>query len=198
MKTEYPNIPLLGELNFEVSIYDKKYAYRFYTDGKSELIRKGVLWDRNTLGDRLILAMAQEIYELRQKLEPRAAMTAHQFVDIFLTKIRIPTTDGASPAPLPIGKVRELLVTAIAEDRAAGAVINIDRIVNQVCGWDLCSGDQVSGDSVRNMVRLALQYAQASGARFPAQVPTEDDYVEAVSVACEAFTSALKDKGFMP
>lgn len=54
-------------LDFEVTVYDDKFTVRFYRDGTLEALRYGKPW-RDLTGDGLVLALAEEVHELRAAL----------------------------------------------------------------------------------------------------------------------------------
>lgn len=53
------------EIDFTISVADKKYTFIYYKDGSSEALRYGEKW-RDTTGDNLIHALAATAYDLAQ------------------------------------------------------------------------------------------------------------------------------------
>ena len=51
----------------DIEVYDGKYRYIQYNNGSSECFRHGERW-RDTTGDGFILALAQEVCNLRHRL----------------------------------------------------------------------------------------------------------------------------------
>ena len=55
-------------MSIRVNVDDAKYTVIQDRDGKLTVLRNGVAW-RDETGDKLILAMAHEIQELRDRVE---------------------------------------------------------------------------------------------------------------------------------
>lgn len=51
-----------------VTVYDRKYTVVQSSDGRTRALRYGEEW-RDCVGDGLILALAQEVAELRERLK---------------------------------------------------------------------------------------------------------------------------------
>lgn len=201
------------ELAFQVSVAEGKYTYRSFKDGSSDMLRYGVLWSaRDVTGDKAMFCFAYELHALQQNKPTQAAppqiaspspasepLTAHQFMQEFMKGVSLPRQDAKTYALVPVERVRELITLAVQADRTAGVAMNFEAIAAQVIpGSD--TGVDVGADSV--LVRRAtlvhtLRYAQACGARFKPGNPTEDDYTECVTEACEAFMASMKNRGFM-
>jgi hypothetical protein len=57
-----------NEIEHEVIIEDGKYTLRFYKDGRFHCLRYGLEW-RDLAGDKMVLALVNEISTLREKLK---------------------------------------------------------------------------------------------------------------------------------
>lgn len=195
--TKYPDVPLLGELNFEVVTGDGKYAYRFYTDGKSQLIRKGVLWDaRDPIGDNLIFSLAYDLFEMRSKAAPAEPKPARALAREVLDAAKTPREDnGTTLLPIPADRVLELIARGISVDRDRG-LVDFEAIAAHMVRHVVDSNTMFSVTDLKNIIVAALKYAQASGARFVPRTIPEHEYAEGVQAAVEAFTTTMKAKGF--
>jgi hypothetical protein len=54
---------------YDVTVYDGKYRYVMHQDGKTEVFRHGEPWNRDVTGDGFVLALVQEVDELRKKVK---------------------------------------------------------------------------------------------------------------------------------
>jgi hypothetical protein len=59
---------LNNEIEHEVIIEDGKYTFRFYKDGRFHCLRYNQEW-RDLVGDKMVLALINEISTLREKLK---------------------------------------------------------------------------------------------------------------------------------
>jgi hypothetical protein len=55
------------EIDWEVTICDGKYTVQHWKNGGGEALRYGEKW-RDLVGDNLVIGLALEVYELREKL----------------------------------------------------------------------------------------------------------------------------------
>ena len=115
---------------------------------------------------------------------------------------RVATDQGESPvrlvlAPVPVARVIELIALAITQDRADTNIdlAVFDEIAAKVTEHYHDKAHPMAA-AMRTAAKTALTFAQSMGARFTVAQPSEADYTEATTAACETFMSTLKDKGY--
>lgn len=64
---------------FEIEVYDNKYKVIFYKDGNLKALRYNKEW-RDLTGDGMMLALCQEIVDLREMLE--LEIKQHQYIEL--------------------------------------------------------------------------------------------------------------------
>lgn len=62
----------------DVTVGDGKYCYVFPADGFAYVLRHGEKWDRDVVGDGFVLALAQEIVDLREELAKERKARRHR------------------------------------------------------------------------------------------------------------------------
>lgn len=117
--------------------------------------------------------------------------------DHIIAEQRLPKgEDGKTPLPLGVERIRELIGLAITRDRERGP-LDYAAIAKHVLERNK-SGEVWTIIGLQNLVVVALNYAQSLGARLEKkQSISEEDYAEASRAGHEAFTSTLKDMGYL-
>lgn len=121
----------------------------------------------------------------------KTILMPYELADKIIADARLPTADGKQVLPVNIENIRALIARAVTEDRMTETP-DFSAIADTVLA-NYNHGETIM--AARNAVVVALQYAQTGGARFKKAGVLEDDYIEAVNNAVEAFCTTLKAKG---